>query len=335
METALLIMGLGAVAISTLIIFGYLLVIWWLDRYEREPLWLVLITFVWGALGGTALGCVISLAMSVPLDAVVPSVYSHLVLATVTAPLAEEFTKGLIFLVLIFTPHLDNETDGLIYGAAAGLGFAAVENVLYFMAVAAAGPEVFFATVIVRTLFSALVHTISTALLGYTIGYIRHRRLLPWLWALPLLGFALAVINHAFWNLMATISGSQFLSEEMTTGALGLGMLFVFLMAVAMFVITQLSLMREQKIIGQYLRDEVEQGTLPRAHAEIIPSWRKRRKKGWLAPGIPHQDYVEAATLLAFRRYQTDTVAPRHRGKYKKGVEKHRRRVKELLSRQH
>ncbi len=330
MELVLIVVGLGAVAISTLVIFGYLLFIWWLDRYEREPLWLVMLTFVWGALGGTALGCMISLFLSVPMTMLVPAVYSELALTVGIAPLAEEFTKGLIFVLLILTPHLDNETDGLIYGAAAGLGFAAVENVLYFLAFAAAGPEVFFATVVMRTLFTSLVHAISTALLGYTVGYVRHRQLKPWLWALPILGFVLAVVNHAFWNLMAVVSGSQFLSDAMSAGALGIGMLFVVLMGATMFAITQFSLMREHKIIRRYLRDEAQQGTLPKEHAEIIPSWRKRRKKGWLSPHIPHEEYVEAATLLAFRRYQTDTVAPRYRDSYNEGVEEYRQKVRQL-----
>lgn len=324
-------MGLGAVAASTAMIFLYLLFIWWLDRYEREPFWLVMLTFVWGGIGGTVLGCILSLTMSVPLGLTLPAVYSDLLVSVVVAPLAEEFTKGLIFAALVLTPHLDNETDGLIYGAAAGLGFAAVENLLYFVATAPEGAEVFFATVVVRTLFTSLMHAISTALLGYTIGYVRHRELAPWLWTLPFVGFGLAVANHGLWNLLAHLSGSHLLSEEMATGTLGLGMLFVFLMSVALFVITQLSLMREQKLIGEYLDDEAQRGTLPKRHAEIIPSWRTRRRKHWLPPQVSHKEYVEAATLLAFRRYQTDTAAERYRHRYAEQVEEYRQKVRNLL----
>ena len=326
-----IVLGLTAVAISTAILFAYLVFIWWLDRYEREPFWLVLVTFAWGAVGGTMLGCILSLFMSVPLELVLPAVYSEMAVTVVVAPVAEEFTKGLIFLVLVLTPHLDNETDGLIYGAAAGLGFAVVENLLYFLATAAAGPEIFYATVIMRTMFTALVHAISTALLGYTIGYVRHRKLTPWLWALPLVGFALAVINHGLWNLLAHLSGSHMVSEEMALGAIGLGMLFVVVMAAAMFAITQLSLRREQKIICKYLRDEAQRGTLPKRHARIVPSWRRRRKKGWLPPQVPHEEYVEAATVLAFRRYQEETAAPQYRDLYAQGVVEYRHRVRQLL----
>lgn len=328
-----LVIGLFATAVSTAVVFGYLVFIWWLDRYEREPFWVVLLAFLWGGIGGTFLGCVGSLMLSVPMHDVVPSIYSDFAMSTVVAPVVEEFTKGLIFAILLMTPYLDNETDGLIYGAAAGLGFAAVENLLYFAATASAGPEVFYATVVVRTLFTTLIHAISTALLGYAIGYVRHRPLWPKLWMWPLVGFGLAVVNHAIWNAMAHMWASELLDDEMTLGAIGLAFAFVFFMALAMFVICQLSLMREQRVIADYLAEEADRGTLPVRHAEIIPSWRKRRRRNWLPEHIPHEEYVEAATMLAFRRYQADTAAERYRARYHKEAEEFRDRVRKYLSR--
>ena len=326
-----LMIGLAAVALSTAMVFSYLVFIWWLDRYEREPFWMVLLVFVWGGVIATALGCTISLLMSVPAAMVLPSVYTDFFSTVVAAPLAEEFTKGLVFAILVLTPHLDNETDGLIYGAAAGLGFAVVENLLYFMATAAVGPEVFFATVVARTLFTSLVHAISSALLGYTVGYVRHRKLTPWLWTLPIVGFGLAVANHALWNLLALVSGSGLIGDTMALGALGLGFGLVVVMSIVMFLLTQFSLSREQKIIKKYLADEAAQGILPGDHAQIIPSWRKRRKKGWLPPHVPQKAYVEAATLLAFRRYQQDTAAPRHKARYGEQVRDYRQKVRQAL----
>ena len=46
----MLFVALLAVVFATLLILGYLLFIWWLDRYEREPIWLVGLTFLWGAI---------------------------------------------------------------------------------------------------------------------------------------------------------------------------------------------------------------------------------------------------------------------------------------------
>ena len=327
-----LILGLTAVALATAIIFGYLIFIWWLDRYEREPFWLVMLTFAWGALGGTFLGCTLSLIMSVPMSAIVSAAYADFTMAVVIAPLTEELTKGLIFLALLFTSHLDNETDGLIYGAATGLGFACVENLLYFASAAAVGPEAFYITIVMRTLFTALVHTISSALLGYAIGYVRHRELWPWRWTLPLVGFALAVLNHALWNLAASLGSTGLVSDTIAVVSIGSGLLLVIGMSVVMFALCQFSLLREQRIIKKYLCDEAKQGTLPRRHAEIIPYWLKRRKRGWLPPHIPHEDYLQAATLLAFRRYQADTAAEKYRPQYLEEVQEKRQKLLSLAA---
>lgn len=322
----------GAVAISTAVIFAYLVFIWWMDRYKRQPLRLVLIAFAWGGLGATALGCGATMVVAVPVREWVAPALADLIVVVAAGPILEEMAKGLIFGALVWLSRLDNETDGLIYGAATGLGFAAVENVVYFTATFAAGPEVFWWTVVIRTLFTSMMHAISTALLGYAVGYVQHRELWPRLWLLPFVGFALAAINHGMWNGLVFLSGSDFLSDQLATEALGLGLLFVFLMAVATFVITQLSLMREQKIIEEYLYDEAQRGTLPKEHAEIVPSWRRRRKKGWLPPEVPHRDYVEAATLLAFRRYQRDTATEAYRKHYEEEVKTHRARVRRMLA---
>lgn len=328
--------GLGAVAVSTVIIFGYLVFIWWLDRYEREPFWLVLLTFVWGAVGGTMLGCILSVLMDLPMQLLNPEIYTtiygDIYSVVIVAPLAEEFTKGLIFVALLFTPHIDNETDGLIYGAAVGLGFAAVENLAYFATVAMTDPGSLLLVIFLRTFFTALVHTISSALLGFSIGYVRHRKLRPWLWLLPFVGFGLAVLNHALWNFLATMAGSGLLGDAEAAGVVGLGILLVAGMAVVMFGITQLSLNREQRNIKKYLADEAERGTLPPEHAAIIPYWRKRSKKGWLPPQIPQDDYIAAATLLAFRRYQRDTAAPKYHEKYEEEVEEFRAQVRAHLA---
>ena len=36
--------------------FVYLLLIWWMDRNEREPFWILLVNFIWGATGAIFLG---------------------------------------------------------------------------------------------------------------------------------------------------------------------------------------------------------------------------------------------------------------------------------------
>ena len=100
--------------------------------------------------------------------------------SVVVAPLVEEFMKGLAFLpLLLLGKQVDNRTDGLIYGAAAGLGFACVENLYYYIKVF--DPDhlnLLIQTVFLRTLFTTLVHCVSSALLGYG-----HRPCQPQAWS--------------------------------------------------------------------------------------------------------------------------------------------------------
>ena len=41
----------------------YLVIIWWMDRYEREPFWLVSLNFLWGATGAIIFGIIGSIIM--------------------------------------------------------------------------------------------------------------------------------------------------------------------------------------------------------------------------------------------------------------------------------
>ncbi len=315
--------GLVAMAGSTLVIFAYLSFIYWLDRYEREPFWLVLVTFAWGAIGGTCIGCSLSLLPSALAVELLGAEIGGFISTVVVAPIAEEFTKALVFVGLVLSRHIDNETDGLIYGAATGLGFAALENLLYFTQ--ATDTETLIGTVVIRTLFTALVHCISSALIGMAIGWARHRPKMQWPIAL-LAGYVAAVICHATWNGLATAS-------SMTGGSLYLLLACLLVIAAGgvMFMMTQWSLNREHAVIKRFLEREASAGVLPAAHADIIPYWTRRRSDDWLPLGVDKEAYVRAATLLAFRSYQAETASPADRGKYHEEIDALRGEVRALL----
>jgi len=322
------VVAIPVVLVATAILVAYLVFIWWLDRYEREPLWLVALVFGWGATIGAGCGCAINTTLLAPFQSLLSREISLGLGAIVLAPVVEELTKGLVFIPLVWTDHFDNETDGLIYGAATGLGFAAVENLMYF-AKFVASPEISVAGLVgmaaVRTLFTAVMHCISGAILGMAVGYARHR---PddYKWLLyPGLGYVVAAANHSLWNAAA------FLSNIHTGFQLaGIGLLVVA--ALALFGLTQFSLKREHEVIQTFLHREAERGVLPESHADIVPYWTKRRRDDWLPDGVPRESYVEAATLLAFRLHQRDLAADERRDEYEEDIELYRRRLRELLS---
>lgn len=282
-------MAFLAVIASTLVVMGYLVTIWWLDRYEREPIWVIILTFMWGALGGTCLAVALSAGPQAGLIALLGKDIGVALTTVAVAPLVEEFTKGLVFLPLLLLRQIDTETDGLIYGAAAGLGFAAVENLLYY---AAAGDAI-YQTIIVRTLFSSIVHCVASALVGIGVGWAAHRGFSS-TWAV-LLGFLCAVVTHGTWNGLAVLTERS-----------GQGMFLLLscgLLAAAgamMFVLTQWMLVREHHMIRRFLEQEAALGVLPIEDARLIPYWTKRRK----IRGPERVRYIRLATMLAFRQHQ-------------------------------
>lgn len=90
------------------------------------------------------------------------------ILAVVIAPLVEEWTKG--WGVMTVRNKLREPEDGLIYGAAAGLGFAAMENIFYNSSALLGGFDVFLTTALTRAVASTLLHASASAVLGYGIA---------------------------------------------------------------------------------------------------------------------------------------------------------------------
>jgi RsiW-degrading membrane proteinase PrsW (M82 family) len=294
--------GAGFSALAAAIpILLYLIVIWWLDRYEREPFWLVFVTFLYGAIGAVILAMILSISMMVAVGS-----KDFTFGAAVVAPLCEEPAKALIVMLLLLTRHFDNTTDGLIYGAATGLGFAMTENFLYFVqADQLGGAEAWRFTVILRSLFSALMHCAASAAFGAILGRFRYRGgVQQWLLA-PLLGFAVAMGMHSAFNSALVFSAT--VADELKIVGLGL----IPIASIVLFTITMVSLGREHRMLAAELRDEAAQGLIPAAHADILPFHRRRWRHGWLDPRVDKKRYIRCATLLAFRKWQLKLPAGR------------------------
>ena len=106
-----------------------------MDRYEREPFWLLSLNFLWGSTGAIMFGIIGSLIMGIGVsefiyqfanksDAVT---LSNIAGAVVVAPLVEESTKGAFLLIVAFSRNFDGPVDGAVYGGAIGLGFGMTE----------------------------------------------------------------------------------------------------------------------------------------------------------------------------------------------------------------
>src|SRR6266540_1746988 len=78
----------------------YLVIIWLMDRYEREPFWLVSLNFMWGATGAIIFGIIGSIIMGLGVSEFIfqfanksdANTLNGLAGAVVVAPLVEEST---------------------------------------------------------------------------------------------------------------------------------------------------------------------------------------------------------------------------------------------------
>ena len=160
----------------------------WLDRLEPEPRAMRWNAFLWGA-GVSTL--VASIANEVTAETVGTSVA-----LVVSAPLAEEIMKSLGVLGAAKRGHLDTPLDGAVYAGYVGLGFAMVENVIYFSD-AIAEDDIGFVFAL-RGLFSPFAHPYFTLWVGLAVGVAarsgRSRRLGA------VRGLVPAILLHGAWN---------------------------------------------------------------------------------------------------------------------------------------
>lgn len=332
LQFVLTIASLFAAVVPMLVYLG---VLWWLDRYDREPLWLVGLTFAWGGLVATGLSLVGNTTLHVALAALLGDATAGMVTPVVVAPLIEEPTKAAVLFLVVLSRQFDNTTDGFVYGAATGLGFGMTENFLYFSNAAAmaqfdpvSGLMAWMTTVAARTFFSALMHATASSLVGAAIGLSRMRHWATALITVPV-GFAGAMGMHALWNGLLTAASTQ-------DGLENLAWLDFALFPVqfgAVFLLFQIALLAERRMLRQELHAEASsEGTLPAEHVHPLTSWRRRAASRFAPKGVDQKAYIKAATTLAFRRAQSRSARGRRQATLTRDLERLRHEVRGILS---
>ncbi len=132
------------------------------DKYEPEPASLVLKAFVYGALAVIPVGIIESPFAQVMDN---PSNLFTLFLLTVgIVGVVEETAKFAVIRYTIFKDsEFDEILDGIIYSVAAGLGFAALENLLYTYVFG-------FQVGLIRAVVTSLIHASFSGIMGYYLG---------------------------------------------------------------------------------------------------------------------------------------------------------------------
>ncbi len=274
-------------------ILGVVWLVRWMDRYDREPWSLIVLCFLWGSMGATTIAGTLNYLAHVSL----PGGIEGFVVPVLVAPVTEEPAKALVLLLLCRLRPFDNVTDGYVYGAVTGLGFAAGENAGYFGAAAQMGDaSAWGSLVFVRTFWTASLHACTTSIVGAALGSLRFQPKAPTQRAWRAL--LLAMFIHSAWNLQA-VTNSPLLQA--------MGFFGIPLLLGVLAVILQICLWREHKQIRAQLRVEAQRGTLPTAHVPMLSSWLRRDWGSWVPKGVDRKEYIHLATRLAFRRQQLTT----------------------------
>ena len=289
----------------------YAAIIWWFDRYEKEPLWLLAVTFLWGAIPAIILALIVELILGIPVSVLGEGLLAEVVESGGVAPVVEEIAKAapLLGLFVFLRREFDNVLDGIIYGALVGFGFAMTENMLYFLSsLFTEGWAEWGIIVFLRAIVFGLTHAFFTSLTGAALGFARLSRVAWEKWLVPPFGLGLAIAFHAIHNIGASLAEWNCLT-----------ILFSFLTdwggVLVIFVVMLLAAQQEKKWLTQELKEEVASGVLSQADYALTVSYQRRFGARWEALlGQSWQRWRQLgrlfhlATELAFKKYQLRTA---------------------------
>lgn len=142
------------------------------------------------------------------------------------AVIEEVFKYAAVRFTVLKRLEFDEPVDAMIYMVTAALGFAAIENVLFLVPAFEAGFFHGFELTTSRFLGANLLHTLSSAIVGYALA--RHI-FTPWRRHAVGLGLLLASLLHALFNYFIIM-------KDAIPAAFILVTLLLLLMAVTVFV---------------------------------------------------------------------------------------------------
>lgn len=259
---------LYAVGIVLLIAFVYLAVVRLLDLNEREPLWSTTLLFALGFIAAALLHLIVESPV-LQLSGLPASILRRV--STFVA-----IAGGLAILTASTRKHgwseLNGLMDGIVYGAAAGLGFAAGEILVRQLRMPALAllAEVNWAVVVWTSALTGLAHAVFGALSGAGFGAAaQFPRPAGWL-LYPVAGLAAAIVADAGHNVLA-YGNSLGGSSAAVRSWIGLLLPLAVVGAIGLY-----ALRNEKRTIEAQLAPEVEAGVMSDADLQLIRRAGKR-----------------------------------------------------------
>ena len=163
------------------------------DRYEPEPLSWILMVYIFG------------IVVTIPvafIEGTLSIIIPEFFIVVLGAPIVEEAGKYLVVKKTVWESlEFDEPVDGIIYAAAANLGFATLENVIYVFSAVETSLILALQTGLLRALISVPGHVLFSAMWGYSLG---KARFIPQEQRTGVIatGLILAMAFHALFNLL-------------------------------------------------------------------------------------------------------------------------------------
>lgn len=295
---------LVGIVLGTLPVPFYLALALRLDRYEKEPIWMLAGTFIWGATVAVFFSFIFNTINGMIFGSLFGAAAGDVLGGVVSAPIVEEGSKGLALFILYWwkKDEFDGVVDGVVYAAMVGLGFAMAENFLYYgRTFAEGGIQGSLFVFILRGLISPFAHPLFTSMTGIGLGLARQSNNAFVKFAAPAAGLLAAMLLHALWNFSGIPLG--------LIGFLGTYLLVMVPALIGVLVIVFFGLRREGRVIRYYLTPELQSGLLNQQEYNALGSVGGRIGSsfralssggfgGWRA----YSRFAQAATELAFHR---------------------------------
>jgi protease PrsW len=272
----------------------------WVDRLEPEPRGNLIFAFAWGAGISALVALLVNTAgLEYVTQPALGASAGEYVSATFAAPVAEETLKGAVLAGLLWRrrAEFDGPTDGIIYAAMTGLGFAMMENVGYYINALVTpmhgGVALLGYTFVLRGLLSPLLHPMFTSMTGLGVAYAARRRGGGWA---VVAGWLAAIALHMIWNGLSRYGLAGLVAGYVL-------MCWVLAVLVVILVSDRRRLVRQ---IREHLPPYAGTGLVTAADVVMLTSLRARhaarnwaRQAGGVPAAVAMGDYQLASTELA------------------------------------
>ncbi|WP_299365933.1 PrsW family glutamic-type intramembrane protease [Winogradskyella sp.] len=183
-------MSLILMAVAPIMVI--LIYIYFQDKYEKEPVGLLIASFLLGGI----VSVLIVTALYLFTGQFIPitdeySVWQQFIQAFVVVALSEEFSKYVIVKYFAQPKKAFNEPfDGIIYAVMVSMGFACTENIMYVF-------QGGFETAVLRAFTAVPAHATFGVLMGYYMGKAKFSKTR---FRLNMAGLFLAVLFHGAYD---------------------------------------------------------------------------------------------------------------------------------------